>query len=156
LPNSHLDSLDLMAITIRNGRLEDAADIVRLLEQLEYFGTSDFIDKRVTQLLSHSDALLLVATENTETIVGFVSAHFIPQLALAGDFCRISYLCVDQHSRSLGIGRQLEERVVELAKGRKCDRIEVHCHWRRDRAHRFYARQGYVENPKYLLKKLLQ
>ncbi len=76
------------------------------------------------------------------------------QLGLAGDFCRISYFCVDQQSRSAGVGQLLEASVVKAACGRGCDRLEVHCHARRDRAHRFYARQGYLEDPKYLLKKL--
>jgi GNAT superfamily N-acetyltransferase len=141
-------------MNIRDGCLGDATEIVRLLEQLGYPGASDFIEARIAQLLSHPDALLLVALDNTGHLVGFVSAHFIPQISLAGDFCRISYLCVNEQSRSLGIGRQLEEKIVEIAKGRRCDRIEVHCHERRDRAHRFYDRQGYSEEPKYLLKKL--
>jgi GNAT superfamily N-acetyltransferase len=141
-------------MNIRDGCLDDAAEIVRLLEQLGYPGASGFIKARIAQLLAHQDALLLVAVESTGHLVGFVSAHFIPQIALAGDFCRISYLCVDEQSRSLGIGRQLEKKIVEIAKERKCDRIEVHCHERRDRAHRFYDRQGYSEEPKYLLKKL--
>lgn len=143
-------------MNIRDGCLEDAAEIVRLLEQLGYPGASDFIEDRIAQLFSHPDALLLVAVESTGNLVGFVSAHFIAQIALAGDFCRISYLCVDEQSRSLGVGRQLEEKIVEIANERKCDRIEVHCHGRRDRAHRFYSRQGYSENPKYLLKKLFR
>jgi hypothetical protein len=32
--------------------------------------------------------------------------------------------------------------------------MEVHCHTRRTRAHEFYARLGWVESPKYLVKKL--
>ncbi len=143
-------------MTIREGCLADAAEIVRLLAQLGYPGASDFIEERIAQLLSHPDSLLLVALDDAGNLVGFVSAHFIPQIAFAGDFCRISYLCVDEQSRSLGIGRQLEEKIVELANGRRCDRIEVHCHERRDCAHRFYFRQGYLEDPKYLLKKFLQ
>ena len=141
-------------MNIRDGRLEDAFEIVRLLEQLDYRETTDFIEDRLLELMSHPDALLLVATEDEKGLVGFVCAHFIPQIALEGDFCRISYLCVDQQSRSLGIGRLLEEQVVKAAKKRNCDRIEVHCHSRRDRAHNFYFRQGYIEDPKYLLKNL--
>jgi hypothetical protein len=34
--------------------------------------------------------------------------------------------------------------------------MEVHCHSRRSEAHRFYARQGYIESPKYLMKMLTQ
>ena len=95
-----------------------------------------------------------MAVDDVDNVVGFVSLHFIPQLGVKGDFCRISYFCVDRQSRSVGIGKQLEAAIVEAAKQRQCDRIEVHCHARRNRAHGFYARQGYSEDPKYLLKRL--
>ena len=71
---------------------------------------------------------------------GFIGLHFIVQLALPGDFCRITYFCVSEAARGLGVGRELEETAARLARG--CDRIEVHCHERRVDAHRFYYRQG--------------
>ena len=87
-------------------------------------------------------------------LLGVLSLHFIPQLALEGDFCRISYFCVSSNARSKGIGRLLESEGEALARARGCDRIEVHCHSRRSDAHRFYYRQGYTESPKYLCKSL--
>ena len=95
-----------------------------------------------------------MAVDDVDRVIGFVSLHFIPQLGVEGDFCRISYFCVDQQSRSAGTGKRLETAIVETAIQRQCDRIEVHCHNRRSGAHRFYGRQGYVEDPKYLLKRL--
>ncbi len=141
-------------MNIRDGRFQDAAKIVDLLEQLGYSETAHFIEDKLLKLTSHPDALLIVAVEGSGRLLGFVSAHFIPQLGLKGDFCRISYFCVDQQVRSAGVGQLLEEAVVEAACKRSCDRIEVHCHARRSRAHSFYARRGYIEDPKYLLKKL--
>ncbi|NDL63015.1 GNAT family N-acetyltransferase [Enterobacteriales bacterium SAP-6] len=105
------------------------------------------------QLLAHPDETLLVAEEDN-SILGVVSLHFIPQLALAGDFCRISYFCVDPAARGKGIGNALESRAQELALARRCDRIEVHCHARRTDAHRFYYRQGYAESPLYFCKRI--
>ena len=87
-------------------------------------------------------------------ILGFLSLHFIPQIALEADFARISYFAVDNDARSNGIGRQLEETATRLARDRGCELIEVHCHSRRTRAHDFYRRQGYEESPKYLIKRL--
>ncbi|HGM6989075.1 hypothetical protein JY531_09580 [Serratia marcescens] len=43
-----------------------------------------------------------------------------------------------------------------LAHRRGCDRLEVHCHSRRERAHAFYRREGFVEAPKYFAKLLNQ
>jgi GNAT superfamily N-acetyltransferase len=138
---------------IRDARLDDAAQIAILMTSLGYPGTDTFIAARVEQLLGHPDARLLVAVEGAQ-VLGVISLHFIPQIALAGDFCRISYFCVDGSARSRGIGARLEQRAEELARERGCDRIELHCHSRRELAHRFYFRQGYEESPKYLMKRL--
>ena len=139
---------------IRSGQLQDAAQIADLLNQLDYAATPSFTEDKLKRLLHHPDARILVAIDDSDKILGFVSLHFIPQLGVAGDFCRISYFCVDRQSRSAGIGKQLEAVVVEAANQRQCDRIEVHCHSSRSRAHSFYMRQGYIEDPKYLLKRL--
>ncbi len=138
---------------VRIATLEDAGAITDLMDALGYPGTGAFIPARIAQILSHPDAVLLVAEANTG-IVGVISLHFVPQLALAGDFCRINYLCVSAAARGQGIGQLLEAHAVALASSRGCDRMELHCHARRTEAHRFYRRQGYAESPKYLCKSL--
>jgi GNAT superfamily N-acetyltransferase len=140
-------------IQIREAVMDDAPALVRLLEQLGYPETQGFIGKQLSQQRSHPDALLLVVQRQAQ-VLGFISLHFIPQLALAGDFCRISYFCVAEDARSLGIGAALEQRAQTEAQARGCDRIEVHSNARRESAHRFYRRQGYTESPKYLVKSL--
>lgn len=140
-------------IHLRQAQAADADAIARLLDALGYPDTGAFIRERLAQLLAHPDACLLVAVEGPR-VAGVISLHFIPQLALAGDFCRISYFCVDEGARGGGIGAMLEERAAELARTRGCDRMELHCHARRTGAHRFYARQGYAESPKYFVKSL--
>jgi GNAT superfamily N-acetyltransferase len=138
---------------IRKATTADADRIADLLTQLGYPGTEGFIREKIVQLNSHPDAELMVAMEGDE-VLGFISIHFIPQIALPGSFARISYLCVEEGARGRGIGKRLESYCERLAGERDCDRIEVHCHSRRKRAHDFYHRQGYEESPKYLMKKL--
>jgi len=140
-------------IDIREAVMEDASALVPLLDQLGYPGTQAFIEAKVAQARSHPDALLLVA-ERQGQILGLILLHFIPQIALAGDFCQISYFCVAEDARSLGIGAALEERAQAEAKARGCDRMVLHSNSRRVDAHRFYYRQGYEESPKYLRKML--
>ncbi|MEM7064214.1 MAG: GNAT family N-acetyltransferase [Cyanobacteria bacterium P01_B01_bin.77] len=142
-------------VTIRTAHPSDAETISELLTSLGYTGTRPFIRDRIAQLLDHPDEKLLVAS-NGANVIGVLSLHFIPQLALARDFCRISYFCVDESARGAGTGAALEAQATELAQIRGCDRIEVHCHARRVDAHRFYARQGYTESPKYLVKSLIE
>jgi GNAT superfamily N-acetyltransferase len=139
---------------VRTVQPDDTPALVALLEELGYPGGEAFVARRVGQLLAHPDALLLVA-EADGVVLGTISLHFIAQLALAGDFCRIGYLCVTQRARGLGVGALLEQAAEREARQRGCDRIELHCHARRRDAHRFYARQGYEESPKYLMKRLV-
>jgi GNAT superfamily N-acetyltransferase len=152
---------------IRLATAADAGGISRLLTQLEYPGTEDFITSRLETMLADPAETLLVWAEqpaasssgpNTpverEVILATLSLHFIPQLALKGDFARISYFAVDKDARSRGIGAGLEAEATRLARERGCALLEVHCHTRRNRAHEFYARQGFEESPKYLIKRL--
>ncbi len=138
---------------LRPATVADSAVIARILDDLGYPVDLNFLTHSIQRQLDHNDAVLLVAVVD-DAVVGVISLHFIPQLALPGDFCRISYLCVSPKARGQGIGTALEIRAYELAQGRGCDRLEVHCHSRRVDAHRFYARQGYTESPKYLVKNI--
>jgi GNAT superfamily N-acetyltransferase len=140
-------------MSIRSARWSDGPVIGQLLDQLGYTGTEGFLAQKLRRMLADPDEQLLVY-ETAAGVVAFISVHFIPQIAVAGDFARISYFSVDDSVRGQGIGREMEEYVAMLAKERGCDRIEVHCHSRRVDAHRFYFRQGYEEAPKYLAKRL--
>ena len=140
-------------MSIRSARPGDGPAIEQLLDQLGYAGTGYFLPQKLDRMLADPAERLLVY-ETTAGVVAFISVHFIPQIAVAGDFARISYFSVADSVRGQGIGREMEEYVVMLAKERGCDRIEVHCHTRRADAHRFYFRQGYEESPKYLMKRL--
>jgi GNAT superfamily N-acetyltransferase len=138
---------------IRHAQQTDWPSIVRLLDQLDYPDTGKFLEARLAQLLDDPAEIFLV-WEDDAAILGFLSLHFIPQIALEGDFARISYFSIDETARSKGIGRHLEEHATQLARERGCELIEVHCHTRREKAHAFYFRQGYEESPKYLVKRL--
>jgi GNAT superfamily N-acetyltransferase len=140
-------------MSIRNATLADAEAIRVLLHQLDYSATTAFIAEKLPVLLAHPDQSLLVYEEQGK-VIGMISIHFVPQIALAGDFANISYLAVDASVRSAGIGAKLEAYCTQLATARNCDRIYVHCHARREAAHRFYERQGYEESRKYFIKKV--
>jgi GNAT superfamily N-acetyltransferase len=138
---------------IRHAQQTDWPWIVRLLDQLDYPDTGKFLENRLAQLLKDPAEIFLV-WEDGAAILGFLSLHFIPQIALPGDFARISYFSIDETARSKGIGAKLEEHATQLAREKGCELIEVHCHTRREKAHAFYFRQGYEESPKYLVKRL--
>lgn len=138
---------------IRSARFEDAPTIVKLLEQLDYSNTEQFIEEKLERMINHPDEEFFVYQTDGE-VVAFMSLHFIPQIALKGDFARVSYFAVETNFRSIGVGKIMEEYCTQLATQRGCDRIELHSHTRREGAHKFYYRQGYEDSPKYLIKKL--
>lgn len=138
---------------IRKAQASDSESIIDLLGQLDYTNTRLFLKEKIKKMLSHPDEVLLVA-EGKEGVVAFVSLHFIPQIALKGDFARISYFVVDEKHRNSGLGLMIEEHCEQLARSRNCDRIELHCNSRREQACKFYIRQGYTESPKYFTKVL--
>lgn len=140
-------------MSIRKAELSDSASIQILLSQLGYPNTDDFILTKMQEMLSDPDEILLVYEINS-MVVAFISVHFIPQIAVRGDFARISYFSVSEQTRNKGIGKEIESYITSIAKDRNCDRIEVHCNFHRSDAHRFYLRQGFQEAPKYLVKKL--
>ncbi|WP_428624615.1 GNAT family N-acetyltransferase [Sedimenticola sp.] len=145
--------MSFVNVLIREAQQADGSAIVELLNQLGYPGTDGFIEERLEELMKHPDARVLVAVDGS-TVIGVLSLNFIPQLALAGDFCRISYLCVRSDRAGQGVGGRLEAEAEALARLRGCDRMEVHCHSRRTAAHLFYGHRGYQEIPKYLVKSL--
>lgn len=140
---------------LRKAKIEDHKQISLLLTQLDYPNTEPFIKEKIEILLMDPNEELLVFEEDKD-IIALISVHFIPQLAVKGDFARISYFVVHEKIRSKRIGREIEEYCNDLAIKRKCDRVEVHCHSRRRDAHRFYIRQGFKESPKYFIKMLPQ
>lgn len=140
-------------MNIRQAQAKDSFALSALLAELGYGGTESFIDKRLAQLSGDPDEILLVAEHGVQ-VLGFLSLHFIPQLALAGDFARISYFCIAEGERSKGVGQQLLQYAESLAAQRGCDRMEVHCHASRLKANQFYVLAGYEESPRYHIKDL--
>ncbi|WLS77834.1 GNAT family N-acetyltransferase [Erwinia pyri] len=138
---------------IRLAEAEDSFALSALLTELGYDNTETFIERRLAQLIDDRTEELLVAVHGS-TVLGFLSLHFIPQLALEGDFARVSYFCIAEGERSKGAGQQLLQHAENLAKQRGCDRMEVHCHEHRIKANAFYAREGYSESPRYIIKDL--
>jgi GNAT superfamily N-acetyltransferase len=132
----------------------DAESIQNLLSQLGYETTRDIVVQRLSEMMKDAAEELLIAVDENDHVIAFVSVHYVPQIAMRGDFARISYFSVDAKHRSKGIGKLLLQKCEEAARNRGCDRIELHCHSRRTGAHRFYFREGYVDSPKYLMKQL--
>jgi N-acetylglutamate synthase-like GNAT family acetyltransferase len=140
-------------MTIRNATYKDAPSIKVLLENLGYKTTNSLLVDQLEILFNNDDDQVFVY-ELKKEVVGFVSVHYLPQLAFNGGLAVITYLSVDETVKDAGIAQALERYVTEQAKSKKCERIEVHCLDWRTPTHHFYMQQGYSEYPKYFTKKL--
>lgn len=133
---------------IRNATYKDAPAIRTLLDTLGYKTTISMLIAQLEKLSGQQDHQVFVYELDKE-VVGFISAHYLPQLGFDGELVTISYLAVDESVQRTGIGKALEEHLAAQAWKRKCDRIQVHCSGWRAAAHRFYEQQEYREYPKY-------
>ena len=74
--------------------------------------------------------------------VAVLNLRFEEQLHHAGKIAEIMELAVDRRYRNRGLGREMLERAIELAKELGCMQIELACNQLRRDAHRFYLRAG--------------
>ena len=129
----------------------DAPAIKLLLEALGYSARTSLLVGQLENLYGKDDHQIFVFELRGE-VVGFVSVHYLPQLAVGGGVAIISYLSVDETVKTPDVAGALEKYVTEKAKERKCERIQVHCLDWRTAVHQFYLNQGYKEYPKYFTK----
>jgi GNAT superfamily N-acetyltransferase len=141
-------------MNIRNATYKDAPAIKFLLEALGYKAGLSLLVDQLETLFGECDHQVFVY-ELRKEVVGFIAIHYLPQLGFDGELVLITYLSVDESVSDQGIAKALEQYVAEVARKRKCDRIEVHCREQRTQAHRFYEQQGYIQYPKYFAKRLI-
>ena len=139
---------------IREATYHDAATIKLLMAALGYKSSVSLL---VDQLENLFDGIYnrVFVYELNKDVVGFISVHFMPQLAFDGELVFISYLSVDDTVNDQGIAKALEDYVCKEALKRKCDRIQVHCLDWRTPERKFYKEQGYQEYPNFYTKRLV-
>lgn len=136
---------------IRKIRHSDFKAIAELLDQLGYPATLVAFHRRLKNLDSRHD-LILVAVENRR-VVGFVSLHLIPMLHEDGLLVRVTALVVDELFRDKGIGGKLVRAAEACARKKGAVKSEITSREGRQGAHRFYKRLGYQEYRKRFLKR---
>jgi GNAT superfamily N-acetyltransferase len=142
------------SITIRDGRLEDAASVAAILRDTGWFEhlnneTAADTAARVTAVLgaalANDQNALLVAEDGNERVVGYLFAHWLPN-ALSGSEAYISELFVFSSARGQGVGTALLDTVKQRAIQRGCSRLMLFNRKERESyRRRFYHNQGWVE-----------
>lgn len=131
-----------MTIRVRRANADDVVQLAELTTQLGYPVTEDELGPRLTALLDDDASRILVATDDTDRPVGWLhvtvhrSLESLPSVRIGG-------LVVDEQHRSQGVGRRLLVAGEAWALERGMARLTVYSRQTRQRAHRFYEREGY-------------
>ncbi len=131
---------------IRTAQADDCEAIAYLARQLGYECSAEEVRKRLDDMQDATQYLVLVASLPEGQIAGWIGAYVFRSVE-TGSYGEISGLVVDQRIRSRGIGKTLLAAAEEWARTLGYDVISVRSHVMRNRAHRFYQRNGY-ENVK--------
>lgn len=129
-------------ITIRRATLADLGALVDLNDQLGYPTTESELRERLEPILASDEDAILVAVDSGDA-VGWIHVAIERGLEASG-VAGLRGLVVDKGYRSGGVGRMLVRAAEEWARERNCRVVTVRSRISRERAHRFYQREGYV------------
>lgn len=87
--------------------------------------------------------------------VGFLSLHYRERLNHSSTEAWIPDLIVTEQEHGSGAAVSLFRRAAELAQERGCHRLVLESGYSRERAHRFYAREGMTDAGKYFSLELI-
>src|SRR5271155_1042908 len=130
------------AVKIRRARASDARRLAELSGQLGYPTTSAEITKRLRKLKPGSQNALFVAESHDSGVVGWAHVS-VTHLMEIGTRAELNGLIVAEGQRSLGAGAHLLKAVEDWARKHGCPSMSVRSNVIRERAHKFYERQGY-------------
>ena len=137
-------AIDGQEVVTRAVVMEDAEAIAELSGQLGYETSSTRMTDRIASILPLTkDHLVLVACVGGE-VVGWIEAEVARHLQ-SEPHTVITGLVVRDGARSLGIGSRLCAEAEEWSLQRGVPLIRVTSRMTRERAHRFYLREGFVQ-----------
>ena len=132
----------------------DAPALAALAGELGYPATAEALLGRLAALDS-TDAAVIVATDERDVPTGWCHVELLRTLVEPLS-ALILGLVIGEGHRSEGIGAELLAAAERWARARGCEQLVVATRITRERAHRFYAREGYeVAKTSYFLVKRL-
>lgn len=143
-----------MTARIRPARAADREELARLSTELGYPMSPDEAEKRLGEIVSHSDHALLVA-ESGGRAAGWIQVS-LTRIFESSRQAEIAGLVVDETMRGRGIGRLLVDEAARWARDNGCGALRVRTNVIREDAQRFYRREGFadVKTQRVLEKKL--
>lgn len=130
--------------TIRAATSSDADELAKLSGQLGYPADVATVLRRLDGVVAHHAGVVLVAVDPQGGLGGF--AHVEPRrLLIAEPFAELAALVVSETARGQRVGSALLAAAEGWAREQGFATMRVRSNILRERAHRFYLREGYVE-----------
>jgi GNAT superfamily N-acetyltransferase len=133
---------DKNKLKIRRARSGDAQRIAELAGQLGYPATAAQMRERLRGIKPVSQHAVLVAETAEDGVIGWVHVSRQPLLEVEIR-AEVNGLVVDERVRSAGTGARLLAAAEEWARKHGCKGMSVRSNVIRERAHKFYERNGY-------------
>ncbi|HJJ23414.1 MAG TPA: GNAT family N-acetyltransferase [Nitrosopumilus sp.] len=148
-----------MEIITRTAIEKDIPDLLKLLDNLDRPKPIDENDiivfkNKIKDYFSDPSKLILVAEKDSK-ILGLVSIIFLRRLNYAKFEMYIPELVVTEEHRHHGIGKELINFCVDIAKKKNCYRIRLESGNQRKESHRFYKSLGFEQSSLSFSKNLL-
>jgi GNAT superfamily N-acetyltransferase len=129
-------------LKIRRAKNADAPRLAELAGQLGYPTTPAQLRERFRRIHPASQHAIFVAESDSDGVIGWL--HVSRQPLLEEELrAEVNGLVVADGQRSLGAGARLLAAAEEWACKRGCKRMSVRSNVLRERAHKFYERNGY-------------
>ena len=148
-----MDSAVLERAAIRPAERVDAEAIAGLLAELDYPTTAEAFARRFERLEREPATWIFVA-EVDGRVVGLAALGVMALVERDAPVGRLIALVVAGDARGAGLGRRLVEHVEERARREGCVQLDLTSSDRRDGAHAFYRRLGYVDVSRRFVKDL--
>ncbi len=130
--------------TIRVASPADAGELAMLCGQLGYPADAPAIARRLEGVTSHHAGTVLVAVAPRGGLAGFGHVE-TRRLLIAEPFAELTALVVSESARGQRVGSALLAATEAWAREQGLASMRVRSNVIRERAHRFYLREGYVE-----------
>jgi GNAT superfamily N-acetyltransferase len=142
------------AVRVRPPMPSDATALAALAGELGYSTSAEALLGRLAAL-HPTDAAVIVSTDATDQPTGWCHVEMRRTLVEPMSALIVGLVIGEDH-RSAGIGAELVATAERWARARGCRQLMVATRITRERAHRFYAREGYeVSKTSYFLTKAL-
>jgi GNAT superfamily N-acetyltransferase len=129
-------------LKIRRAKAADALRLAELAGQLGYPTTPAQLRERFRRIQPASQHAIFVAESAKDGVIGWL--HVSRQPLLEEELrAEVNGLVVADGQRSLGAGARLLDAAEDWARKRGCKGMSVRSNVIRERAHKFYERNGY-------------